>query len=134
ESRRIAARDGDCFLIAGPSLHSRLGDEEIAECWRPDGTALSTTGERLRRCVLDAAPDGGELAVAIVEVHRDPPPTLPVSGSRPPPKSWLYRPGESLPEPPPAWREGAGHSGPDSRWFAEVWHPVMATDDAAPGD
>lgn len=116
---RVEVRAGERFLIAGSHLHRRLDEDAIAACFAAGAEELAVWAERLRGRVRDASPEGGKLTFALVEVRRGARGGE-VVGGPPPRRSWLYRPGEALPEPPAELPEG-----PTSRWFAEMWEDVL---------
>ncbi len=130
-----AVHPGDRFLLAGPSLFEKMTDESIAACHLGDSGETSDLGLFAQKILANAhyrSSDYGNVSLVVVDVVPEGTARVPEpmsAGSREPHLSWLYHPGEPLPQPPASWRLGADFIGPGKRWQEEVAELVMAPDE-----
>ncbi len=131
EIQILDVAEGDLFLLSGPRLHQTLSDSEIeVSLQRADqGAPLAPMCRSLIRAT-EARITHGAVALALARV-RDGGPVRSTSGgsSHRPGRSWLFQPGEPLPDVPRKWRGDTATRGPDASWFREVFDRVMGEDD-----
>jgi hypothetical protein len=119
ELTELSVTAGDRFLLADNHLHELLDERAIA--------ASCSTADALCARMIDSRHHGAA-SFALVEVVDRSRLDAPSGTSSEPPRSWLYAPGEPLPDPPPAWREGIERN-PFPEWFDEVWPLVIPRPD-----
>lgn len=119
---KLDVEPGDRLLLCTRHIRDWLDDDALLElATRP---ILTNARERLDAQLREHGSRNRYRAntLVLVELSHATPSDGEQGGSQRPVRSWLYAPGEELPEPPGEWSQ------PDVAWFRDVYGLVMGED------